>query len=303
MLVPIVVSLLLAPPVVEVAPPAARPGDAVLVRVTGVPAAPRGTAAGRALHFWRHGEEWRALAALPTELSPGTIRVSVQSAGATAEAELEVVEPGFSVRTLSVAGKYVQPPAKVRKRIAADRKAFARAFARPLVPPLFEDRFDWPLQAPTSGRFGDQRTFNGKRSSVHYGLDVVGPVGTPIAAANDGEVVLVRDAYMSGGTVVLWHGAGLFTAYFHLSRMDVKEGQRLRRGEVLGALGATGRVTGPHLHWGVKVDGFYVDPESILAIDFAAGAAPPRAPPEGRTPPEAAADAPVEPASQTTAAP
>jgi murein DD-endopeptidase MepM/ murein hydrolase activator NlpD len=307
MLPSLLATLLLAAPAVALAPPAARPGDAVLVRVTGAAAAPKGTAAGRALGFWRHGDEWRALAALPSELSPGTIPVRVEAAGRAAEADLEVVEPGFSVRTLTVAGKYVEPPATVRRRMAADRKAFARAFARPFVPPLFEDRFDWPRRAPTSGRFGDQRTFNGKRASVHYGLDVVGPVGAPIAAANDGEVVLVRDAYMSGRTVVLWHGADVFTTYFHLSRVDVKVGQRLRRGELLGALGASGRVTGPHLHWGVKIGGLYVDPESVLAIDFTEGTAAPRttAPPPAPeiVPPESATEVPVEPATGTPAEP
>lgn len=308
MLASLAATLLLAAPAIELAPPAARPGDAVLVRVTGLAEPPRGTVAGHALTFWREGDEWRALVALPAELSPGTMAVRVEGPGAALVADLELVDPGFSVRALTVARRFVEPPAAVRRRIAADRKVFARAFARPFAPPLFQGRFDWPRQARTSGRYGDQRTFNGKRASVHYGLDVVGPVGAPIAAANDGEVVIVRDAYMSGRTVVLWHGAGVFTTYFHLSRVDVKLGQRLRRGEVLGALGATGRVTGPHLHWGVKVGGLYVDPESILGIDFAAGTAPPRSPgpppappeasPEEGPPPEAAApELPVEPAA------
>jgi len=302
MLASLVATLLLAAPAVELAPPVARPGDAVLVRVIGAAEEPRGTAAERPLVFWQEGEEWRALAALPSELAPGTIPVQIDARGAELSAALEVVDPAFPVRTLTVAKKFLAPPAAVQRRIAADRKAFARAFARKFAPPLFQDRFDWPRRAATSGRYGDQRTFNGERASVHYGLDVTGPVGAAIAAANDGEVVLVRDAYMSGQTVVLWHGAAVFTTYFHLSRVDVKVGQRLRRGEVLGALGASGRVTGPHLHWGVKVNGLYVDPESILGIDFPAGTAPPRraGPPEPpAAPPETATEVPVEP----TAAP
>ena len=117
---------------------------------------------------------------------------------------------------------------------------------------------------------------NGKAASVHYGLDLTGPRGAPVLAANDGEVVITRDAYFSGKTVVIWHGAGLYTAYFHLDRISVREGQRVHKGETLGELGSTGRATGPHLHWGVKVDGLYVDPESLLAIDFGDGSAPPR---------------------------
>jgi murein DD-endopeptidase MepM/ murein hydrolase activator NlpD len=90
--------------------------------------------------------------------------------------------------------------------------------------------------------------------------------------------VLVRDAYMSGKTVLLWHGADVYTAYFHLDRVAVKQGATVRRGQRIGTLGRSGRVTGPHLHWSAKVGGLYVDPEALLAIDFAAGEAPPRAP-------------------------
>lgn len=298
MLAGLLATLLLAAPAVELAPPVARPGDAVLVRVTGAPesaGAPQGTVADRALVFWRAGDEWRALAALPSELAPGALPVRVRADGSALEAAIDVVDPAFPVRTLTVAKKFLAPRPAVQRRMAADRKAFARAFAHAFAPPLFQDRFDWPRRAPTSGRYGDKRTFNGTRASVHYGLDVTGPVGADIAAANDGEVVLVRDAYMSGQTVVLWHGADVYTTYFHLSRVDVKVGQRLRRGEVLGGLGASGRVTGPHLHWGVKVNGLYVDPESILGIDFAAGTAPPRRAGPPAPPPETAAEAPAEP--------
>jgi murein DD-endopeptidase MepM/ murein hydrolase activator NlpD len=125
------------------------------------------------------------------------------------------------------------------------------------------------------GRFGDQRVYNGDVQGVHYGLDLKGRTGDPVAAANAGRVVLARHCYLSGRTVVVWHGAGVYTAYLHLSRMDVKPGQRVARGERLGRVGSTGRSTGPHLHWGVKVDGLWVDPESLLRLDPAAeGSAP-----------------------------
>lgn len=277
MLAPILTILLAAAPSLELAPSTVRPGDVLLLRVTGAPAAPEGTLAGRALAFWRAGEEeWRALAPLPIETTPGTSRVRVQAAGAALSAELTVVEPGFTRHAITLDRKYVEPPRSAKRRIADDREAFARAFARPLSAPLFQGAFDWPRRAPTSGRYGDQRVLNGKVASVHYGLDLTGPRGAPVLAANDGEVVITRDAYFSGKTVVLWHGAGLYTAYFHLDRISVREGQRVHKGATLGELGSTGRATGPHLHWGVKVDGLYVDPESLLAIDFGDGSAPPR---------------------------
>jgi len=93
--------------------------------------------------------------------------------------------------------------------------------------------------------------------------------------------VLARDCYMSGQTLLLWHGAGVFTAYFHLSRMEVKDGAAVRRGQPIGRVGSTGRSTGPHLHWGVKVDGLWVDPRSAQRLDLATGevSAPPAPPP------------------------
>jgi len=268
-----------AAPVLELAPATVRPGDVVLVRVTGTPSSPAGTLAGHELAFWKAGEEeWRAVAALPAETTPGTVPALVRAGGTELAAGLAVVEPGFASHAITLDNKYVEPPRSVQKRIAADRKAFVKAFAQPFSAPLFEGGFDWPWRAPLSGRFGDQRVLNGKVSSVHYGLDITGPRGSPVVAANDGVVAIVRDAYYSGNSVAIWHGAGLYTVYFHMDSTAVKTGQRVRKGDVIGALGSTGRATGPHLHWGVKVGGLYVDPEALLAVDFAAFTAPPRQP-------------------------
>lgn len=292
-------TLLAAAPAVELVPAVARPGDAVLVRVTDATAEPQGTLAGRPLSFWHAGEaEWRALAALPIELPLGPAPARLSAGGEPLEGELQVVEPGFTAHALALAPRFVAPPPAARTRMAADRRAFAKAFAHPFTPPLFLQDFDWPRRAPTTGRFGDHRLLNGEKQSVHYGLDLTGPRGAPVQAAGDGEVVAARDAYLSGGTVLIWHGAGVYTAYFHLDRMRVRAGQRVVRGERIGDLGATGRATGPHLHWGVKVDGLYVDPESILAIDFASGTAPPRVPRVPRGPPPEGPKASPPPASR-----
>jgi murein DD-endopeptidase MepM/ murein hydrolase activator NlpD len=273
----------------SVSPAQARPGDVVLVSVDAAEARPEGTLAGRPLAFWGGADGWHALAPLPVETPVGTAAVEVR-AGEPLAAALEIVEPGFRTSALSVAPGFVEPPPKAKRRIAADRKAFREAFARPLEPPLFSGSFDWPRRSETTGRFGDRRTFNGKQASVHYGLDLDGPVGAPVQAANDGIVVLARDCYMSGKSVVLWHGAGVFTLYFHFSELAVSGGEAVKRGDLLGAVGATGRVTGPHLHWSVKVDGLYVDPASILRIDV-------QGPPAGEAAPDPAARAGADPAA------
>lgn len=281
-------------PAVLLAPAAARPGDAVLVRVQGARAAPAGTLAGQPLAFWRSGTEWRALGALPLELPPGTTTAAVDADGARAEAALTVVDPGFPSRSITVAPRFVEPPRRVRRRIESDRRAFAAAYARPPGPPRFLAGFAWPRESRITGRFGDQRVFNGRKESVHYGLDLTGPRGAPVAAAADGEVVLARDAYLSGKSVVLWHGADAFTLYFHLDRIDVRAGARVRKGQRIGLLGSTGRSTGPHLHWSARVAGLLVDPESLVGIDFSAGTAPPRdARPRPAPPPDAPVEAPA----------
>lgn len=267
-----------AAPALVLAPTAARPGDAVLVRVTGSASPPRGELAGRRLLFWRDREEWRALAALPIETPVGAAPVSIDAGTAHLEGSLAIVEPGFRVSRLELPPRYVEPPPAARRRMEQDRKAFAKAFSEPFAPPLYAGPFALPGEAPLSGRYGDQRIVNGKAEAAHYGLDLAAARGAPVTACNDGRVLLVRDAYMSGNTVVIWHGAGIMSVYMHLDRADVKAGQEVRRGQRIGQVGSTGRSTGPHLHWGTKVNGLYVDPESLLAIDFGQGSAVARGP-------------------------
>jgi len=278
MLAPAALALLLAAsPSARVVPAEARPGDAVLVRVAGTDVEPAGSLAERPLRFWREGGEWRALAALPIETPPGPIAASLEAGGARLEAAFSVVEPAFPSRALTVPARYVEPPASVRARIRRDRRAFSAAYAsRSHAPPLFGERFAWPRSDSVTARFGDKRVLNGKKESVHYGVDLGAARGSPVHAAADGEVVLARNAYYSGKSVVLWHGADVFTIYFHLDRIDVRTGAKVKRGAAIGAVGSTGRSTGPHLHWSARVAGLLVDPESLLGFDFAAGAAPPR---------------------------
>ncbi len=262
----------------EVVPPTARPGDAVMLTVRGAEAEPKATVAGREVAFWRAGDAWRALASLPVEAAPGPAKAVVTAGRVALEATFAVVEPRFRSTTLSVPPRFVEPPPAARRRMKEDQKALAAAWETPFAPPLFRGAFGWPRRSETTGRFGDQRVYNGRKEGVHYGLDLTGRNGEPVAAANDGRVVLARDCYMSGRTVVIWHGAGLFTVYLHLSRMDVKPGGAVKKGQRIGLVGASGRATGPHLHWGVKVNGLYVDPESILRIDFERGTATPPTP-------------------------
>jgi len=130
-------------------------------------------------------------------------------------------------------------------------------------------RFSLPLYPPLGivrqgGRFGARRVINGEPRSPHTGVDYAAPAGEPVYAAADGTVVLAADLFFSGNSVIIDHGGGLLTMYFHLSRTDVRVGERVRRGGVIGAVGATGRATGPHLHFGARWHGARIDPDLLL---------------------------------------
>jgi murein DD-endopeptidase MepM/ murein hydrolase activator NlpD len=263
-------------PTVSVQPGTAKPGDPVLVVVAGARALPSGKVAGRRLRFYRYRDRHEAISALPVEHPLGTFPVLVKvpaRGGAPAyqlEASIDVVDPRYPKRELQVDRKFVSPPPEEKERIAQDKEAFQAAWRTPFGPRLFRSDFQWPRHALITAPFGDLRMFNGKKKSQHFGTDLDGSTGEPIQAANDGVVVMVRDCFASGNTVIVNHGGGLLSAYFHLSRFLVEEGEQVTRGQVLGLVGKTGRVTGPHLHWSLHADGLYVDGETLMKLDFGA---------------------------------
>lgn len=263
-----------AQPSLSVQPGTAKPGDPVLITVRGLNGEPSGMLSGRTLRFFEAAGVWQAITGLPVEQTAGTVEVKVEGLaypeGSSVElvGTLDVVDPGYPNRELKVAGKYVKPPASVRARMAQDKAAFAAAFSQPFNQPLFRENFAWPRNDRITAPYGDKRSFNGKLQSQHFGTDIDGDPGTPIVAANDGVVVMARDNYSAGNTVIVHHGGGLYTTYFHLSRIEVKPGAKVKQGQKLGQVGSTGRVTGPHLHWGVKADDLWVDGETLLKLDF-----------------------------------
>lgn len=253
---------------VRLQPGVARPGDAVLVEVTGTQKAPSGRLGPAELVFLPWGTSWLALTGLAVEQKPGTLALEVTAGPELLQGALEVKKPDFRRRQLSVSKRFTSISKKDRLRSKADQDAFQDAFDRDFEPWLFARGFAWPRQAEVTAPFGDLRLLNGKKKSQHFGADLDGNTGDPIFAANDGEVVLVRDCFASGNTVLLHHGGRLFTSYFHLSSTEVKQGERVVRGQPLGTVGKTGRVTGPHLHFGAKLDGRWVDPESVLRLEL-----------------------------------
>jgi murein DD-endopeptidase MepM/ murein hydrolase activator NlpD len=292
-----------ATPSLELIPASAKPGDPVLLVVHGVEGVPDGTVGSLSAEFYRHGDTAEALVGIPVEEEPGLLRVKVTAGALTLDGGLEVVPPEFPERKLTVASKFVKIPKAAKARIKADQAAYQKAWATPFRPRAFGDNFEKPRDAVITAHFGDKRTLNGKKTTQHFGLDLDGSTGDEIRAANDGRVVMVRDCYTSGNTVLVEHGAGLITSYFHMSKFLVKPGQEVKRGELLGLVGKTGRVTGPHLHFGAHIGTLWVNPQALLALPFPGGVSPPatfpppEAPdggvPDGGPGTDAAADAPA----------
>ncbi len=176
------------------------------------------------------------------------------------------IRPGsFAEEALRVDPRHVRPSAKDLQRIRREREELERIYAAGAPGPLWEGGgFSVPVPGEVSGAFGTRRLFNGELVSRHNGVDFRAASGDPVAVAGSGVVRLGKELFYSGNAVIVDHGAGVFTSYSHLSRIEVTPGQRVARNEILGRVGATGRATGPHLHWGVKLNGVSVNPIVFL---------------------------------------
>lgn len=252
---------------------ALQPGELVVLTLT----VPRATVSvqaqgfSRTLPSFRKDERtWQVLAGIDLATKPGAYSVKVtatlENGSSSATHTLKVVDKSFPTRKLTVDDAFVTPPASALKQIEEDAKALERCWANPSSEKLWAGPFVRPVPHEANSAFGSRSVFNGQMRNPHSGADFRSPPGTPIKAPNAGLVVLAHDLYYSGGTVVIDHGLGLFSLFAHLSAIDAKEGASVASGEVVGRVGATGRVTGPHLHWMVRIGGARVDPLSLLAV-------------------------------------
>ncbi len=180
--------------------------------------------------------------------------------------DVEIHPAHYRTGKLTVAPKFVEPDPEELKVIAADAELKVKVFGASAAEPLWHGDFRAPVRAAPTDSFGTRRMFNGKLASIHKGMDFRSPTGTVVRASNSGVVVLARRLYYEGNCVVIDHGLGLYTLSMHFSRIDVHEGQRVVVGDKLGLSGATGRVTGPHLHWAVRWEGAYLDPGKLLRL-------------------------------------
>ena len=263
-----------------VSPAEARQGDILVVRVT-VPEAPetlRGTFAGRPLLFVPEGEgAYRALVGIDLQHLPGIYSVTLhwraQEAEVTHELPVPVRDGAFPIQRLTLPPRMVDPDPTDLPRIREEQELLETLFAHADGIPQFAGLFVLPLDPAfqPSGTFGRRRLLNGRLRSPHTGEDFPAPVGTPVLATNRGLVAYAGEMYFAGRSVILDHGLGLYTLYYHLDSIAVEPGEMVARGQLLGRVGTTGRVTGPHLHWGARLGPTRVDPMALLRLGDAAG--------------------------------
>jgi murein DD-endopeptidase MepM/ murein hydrolase activator NlpD len=251
-------------------------GSPELLRVTSPGAvAITGTWLDRKLEFFpgpAHTHEWLALAGVDVEAAPGpsTIQLHIHSNGSTRDLTqpVEILPAHYRTGVLTVPPKFVTPGPEELKQIDADKILKERIFSTSADRPLWSGDFRAPVRAQATDSFGTRRTFNGKLASIHKGMDFRASMGTPVRASNSGTIVLARLLYYEGNCVIIDHGLGLYTLSMHFSRIEAREGEHVSTGDRLGLSGATGRVTGPHLHWAVRWQNAYLDPAKLLRLDL-----------------------------------
>jgi murein DD-endopeptidase MepM/ murein hydrolase activator NlpD len=254
-----------AEPNVTVTPASIHPGEPVLVTVTNLDVLPHGKAGGQPLVFFPARGGYQAVFAAPLDINEDHVLVEV--AGGATPVTIAVANKKFPETKLVVEDEYANPPKADRDIIDADNRAIGAAYAKAIGAPQFTHAFKRPPGAITS-TFGEWRTFNDGHRAQHLGLDVAAREGAKVAAINDGTVAFVGDTFLAGNVIVIAHGGGISSLYFHLSKSTVAEGDTVKQGQEIGRAGHTGRTTGSHLHLGIHVANGTVDPLTFLKLQL-----------------------------------
>jgi hypothetical protein len=250
----------------DVAPAEIIQGDPFVVRVEGTAALPKAVFSEKTFLFSPCGTQcFIAIAAVDVDAAPGEHMMEVTAGEDSQAFPLTVREGTFPQQQLTL------PESKVALSPEDEKRANREAERLRALWPMFSERlwdgaFIMPLENSASTQFGTKRIINGKKKSIHSGLDIRGKSGEEVKAANDGRVALADELFFGGNTIVLDHGQGVFTIYMHLSRINVSPGSVVLKGDVIGLVGSTGRSTGPHLHYGVKVNAVNANPRSLAGL-------------------------------------
>lgn len=210
-------------------------------------------------------KEWQAIIGIPLKNKPGTYHLIVKNNNAETRVAFEIKDKAYKTQHLTIKNKRkVNPYAEDMERIISDKRRINKALNTFSKSDPNTLRLHQPVDGRYSSPFGLRRFFNEQPRKPHSGLDIAAPQGTPIRAAAAGIVVETGDYFFNGNTVFIDHGQGLITMYGHMHKIDVEVGQQVTRGEKIGEVGETGRVTGPHLHWGVTLNRAMVDPALFM---------------------------------------
>ena len=216
-------------------------------------------------------ETWLGLIGIDLETTPGRYRLKVQAVALTGEESKSsytflVTGKKFPIRRLKVDEKYVNPPTQILKRIGRESNKIKAIFSKISGVKMWNGHFLLPVSGTTTSGFGRRSVLNGQPRSPHSGTDFRANEGTPVLAPNSGMVVLAEDLYYSGKTVIIDHGQGLYSYFGHLSHFLTQKGEMISSADLVGYVGSTGRVTGPHLHWSIRLNGSRVDPLSLVTV-------------------------------------
>jgi murein DD-endopeptidase MepM/ murein hydrolase activator NlpD len=239
----------------------AVPGGVKLLRLDQRgPALPDVEADGRRVLVIHDGAAWVAVVGIPLSAPLGEQRLTVTGATGRKDLAFEVGEKQYARQALTVAPRQVNLSKADLERVARERVRIDHALASFSEPPPGSLQLPQPVQGPRSSSFGMRRVFNGEMRNPHSGMDIAAPAGTPVRVPLAGTVIDTGQYFFNGNTVLIDHGRGFVSMYCHLSAVDVRAGQRLDAGSRIGAVGMTGRATGPHLHWGLALNQVWVDP-------------------------------------------
>jgi murein DD-endopeptidase MepM/ murein hydrolase activator NlpD len=242
------------------------PGGIALVTLPGNAAAPPQVMFGAyQAAVIKRGTQWVALVGIPLATKPGPQQLQVETTTGRSQVSFEVTDRKYRTQYLTIKNqRQVDPNPDDVKRIEAEQSRSSAALSRFTM----EGEPVFALSAPVSGvrsdSYGSRRVFNGQPRNPHSGMDIAAATGTPIRAPAAGTVVEAGDFFFNGNTLYIDHGFGLVTMYCHLNKLGVQAGDRVAKGDLIGEVGATGRVTGPHLHWGVALNRAMVDPALFL---------------------------------------
>jgi murein DD-endopeptidase MepM/ murein hydrolase activator NlpD len=251
----------------------ANQGSAVQLRFPNEPgvAAVEGVWQQKKVPFVRIGDEWVTIIGVDLDVKPGEYNADVSfrfQDGRTEkrEAVVDVQSTSYPTTQLTVEEKYVELNPRDLARANRETKEINAIFSSVKNDMLWTKPFTVPIPGESGRNFGHRRVFNGEPRAPHNGADLRAKTGTPIHSSNRGRVVLAKNLFFTGNTVIVDHGLGIYLLYAHLSRIDVKPGAMVESGQVIGLAGATGRVTGPHLHWGLRIQGARVDPFALVEM-------------------------------------